>query len=207
MSDSASYDAAARSYAEHLAGELAHKPLDRHLLNRFAEAVRDHGLVADLGCGPGHVSRYLAEQGASTIGVDLSPEMIRVASELNPELDFRTGDMLSLPFDDASLAGAVAFYSIVHFDLEELARAFREIRRVLKPKGLALIAFHAGDQVVHVDELFGVRVSLDFRFFVPGDVIRTLADAGLRVIEEVQREPYDGAEYQSRRCYLLATAE
>jgi SAM-dependent methyltransferase len=205
VSTRASYDAAARSYAEHLAGELAQKPLDRHLLNRFAEALRDRGLVADLGCGPGHVSRYLGEQGVSSIGIDLSPEMIRVAGELNPGLDFRTGDMLALPFDDASLAGAVAFYSIVHFALDDVERVFREIRRVLKPLGLALIAFHAGDQVVHVDELFGVHVSLDFRFFVPSDVIHALGNAGFRVIEEIERESYEGAEYQSRRCYLLAT--
>ena len=51
-----SYDSAASAYTEHLASELAHKPLDRHLLNRFAEATRDGGLVADLGCGPGHVA-------------------------------------------------------------------------------------------------------------------------------------------------------
>ncbi len=44
-----SYDSAAEAYAEHLATELDHKPLDRHLLNRFAEEVRGHGLVADLG--------------------------------------------------------------------------------------------------------------------------------------------------------------
>jgi len=50
------YDSAATAYTEHLASELAHKPLDRHLLSRFAEATRDGGLVADLGCGPGHVA-------------------------------------------------------------------------------------------------------------------------------------------------------
>jgi trans-aconitate methyltransferase len=57
-----SYDSAAAAYAEHLASELANKPLDRHLLNRFAEDVRGRGRVADLGCGPGHVTRYLREQ-------------------------------------------------------------------------------------------------------------------------------------------------
>jgi hypothetical protein len=57
MQISESYDSAAQAYAEHLAGELVHKPLDRHLLSRFAEEMRGRGLVADLGCGPGHISR------------------------------------------------------------------------------------------------------------------------------------------------------
>ena len=48
-----SYDELAATYTERLFAELAGKPLDRHLLNRFAEDVRGRGLVADLGCGPG----------------------------------------------------------------------------------------------------------------------------------------------------------
>ena len=71
-----SYDSAAEAYAEQLAGELEKKPLDRHLLNRFAEETRGRGLVADLGCGPGHVARYLHDQGVEVIGIDLSSEMI-----------------------------------------------------------------------------------------------------------------------------------
>ncbi|MCA1732617.1 MAG: hypothetical protein LC732_03335 [Acidobacteria bacterium] len=54
-----SYDSAAEGYADHLFRELEQKPLDRHLLNRFAEATKGAGIVADLGCGPGHVSKYL----------------------------------------------------------------------------------------------------------------------------------------------------
>lgn len=201
-----SYDSAARAYAEHLATELVHKPLDRHLLNRFAEATRGRGLVADLGCGPGQVARYLQEQGVSVIGIDLSPEMVRMAKELHPGLDVRVGDMTRLDLPDASLLGIVAFYAIVHFTPAELGAVFQEARRALMPGGLALISFHIGDEVVHVDDLFGASVSLDFRFHVPGAVVEALRRAQLAVIEHVEREPYEGVEYPSRRCYLLARA-
>ncbi|MFP5288538.1 MAG: class I SAM-dependent methyltransferase [Thermoanaerobaculia bacterium] len=201
-----SYDSAAEAYAEHLATELVHKPLDRHLLHRFAEEVRGRGLVADLGCGPGHVARCLHEQGVTVVGIDLSPGMVRVATDLHPGIEFRVGDMTRLDLPDASLAGVVAFYSIVHFGPAELGAVFQEIRRVLRPGGLALISFHIGDEVVHVDDLFGSPVSLDFRFHVPGVVIEALRSAQLAVIEHVEREPYDGVEYPSRRCYLLAKA-
>ena len=65
-----SYDSAAEAYAHHLASELDRKPLDRHLLNRFAEEARGRGLVADIGCGPGHVARYLHGRGVSIVGID-----------------------------------------------------------------------------------------------------------------------------------------
>jgi SAM-dependent methyltransferase len=201
-----SYDSAADAYAENLATELDHKPLDRHLLNRFAEEARGRGLVADLGCGPGHVARYLQEQGVTVVGIDLSPGMVRVATGLHPGIEFRIGDMNRLDLPDASLAGIVAFYSIVHFGPAELGTVFQEIRRVLIPGGLALISFHMGDEVVHVDDLYGSPVSLDFRFHIPRVVIEALRCAQLAVIEHVEREPYEGAEYPSRRCYLLARA-
>jgi SAM-dependent methyltransferase len=201
-----SYDSAARAYAEHLAGELAHKPLDRHLLSRFAEETRGRGLVADFGCGPGHVARYLHEQGVTTVGLDLSPGMVEVAASLNPGLDFRVDDMTRPNLADASLTGIVSFYSIVHFEAAELGAVFQQMRRVLAPGGLALVAFHIGDQVVHLDDLFGAPVSLDFRFHDPGKVVEALRTAHLPVIEHTEREPYEGVEYPSRRCYLLARA-
>ena len=201
-----SYDSAAAAYAEHLSDELARKPLDRHLLNRFAEGTRGRGPVADLGCGPGHVARYLSQQGVTIFGIDVSAKMVAVARSLHPDLDFRAEDMRRLGARDASLAGVVLFYSIVHFDLAELPAVFREARRVLAPGGLALVAFHAGEEVVHRDELFGAPVALDFRCHIPEDVVEALRSAGLEVIERVDREPYEGAEYPSRRCYLVAQA-
>ncbi|HMB33932.1 MAG TPA: class I SAM-dependent methyltransferase [Methylomirabilota bacterium] len=206
MSIRESYDSVARTYAAHLASELSGKPLDRHLLNRFAEEVRGRGLVADLGCGPGHVARYLHDQGVTMIGIDLSPQMIEEARRLNPELEFKVGDMRKLSLPDASFVGVIAFYSIVHLAPDELPAIMAELRRVLMPGGLILVAFHIGRDVVHVDELFGEPVNLDFRFYVPADVIDALRATGLVVIEQVEREPYPGAEFPSRRCYLLARA-
>ena len=199
-----SYDAAARGYADELSDELASKPLDRHLLDRFAESVRGQGLVADIGCGPGHVARYLHTRGVRMCGIDLSPEMVCEASRRHPLIDFQAGNMLALPLAAGTLAGVVAFYAIVHFDEPQVAAACREFRRVLAPGGLALLAFHIGEQVVHVDTLFGAAVDLDFRFHRVDAVVQALTAAGLHVIERAEREPYEGAEHPSRRAYLLA---
>jgi SAM-dependent methyltransferase len=201
-----SYDAVAAAYVEHLSAELERKPLDRHLLNRFAEEVRDRGTVGDLGCGPGHVARFLHDQGVQVLGVDLSPKMIEWAARLNPGLDFRVGDLRSLDFPNASLAGIVAFYSIIHLEAAEIDVALREFRRVLAPGGVVLLAFHVGEHTLHLDELFGQPVSLDFRFLLPREITASLQAAGFIVTESVEREPYDGAEYPSQRCYLFARA-
>jgi trans-aconitate methyltransferase len=98
-----SYDRLAEDYARRIADELRHKPLDCELLDRFATQTRG-GEVCDMGCGPGHVGRYLRDAGASVFGLDLSPGMLEQARKLNPDILFREGNMLSLDLDDATLA-------------------------------------------------------------------------------------------------------
>jgi SAM-dependent methyltransferase/GNAT superfamily N-acetyltransferase len=198
------YDELAAPYAQNLSGELAGKPLDREWLERFAERTRGAGRVCDLGCGPGHVARFLHDRGVDVFGVDLSPAMVTEARRLHPPIAFREGDMMALDEADASLAGIVAFYAIVHLVEPALRTAFREMRRVLRPNGLLLLAFHVGDDVLRPRELWGVPVALDWVFHRVDDVTRALVDAGLAIEDVVERAPYEGVEHASRRAYVLA---
>jgi SAM-dependent methyltransferase len=200
----ACYDAVAREYAERFADELAHKPLDRELLGRFASEVRGRGEVYDLGCGPGQTTAFLHGLGTSVCGLDLSAELLREARQRHPGVRFEPGDMLALPCADASLAGVVAFYAIVHLSPAGLRRALAEMHRVLRPGGLLLLAFHVGEGSVHVEEFLGRPVALDFLLFTPQSVTDELARAGFVAVETIERDPYPGVEYPSRRAYLFA---
>lgn len=199
-----SYDRVARAYAERFFDELDHKPLDRALLDCFAEQVGPLDPVADLGCGPGQVGRYLHERGLPVCGIDLSAEMVAVARELNPALTVRQGSMVSLDAADGAWGGIVAFYSIIHLTDDELPCAFDEFHRVLRPGGLLLVAFHVGTETVHRDELWGEPVDLDFRFFKPATIVPLLEAAGFAVEAKIERQPYPTVEFPSRRAYLLA---
>ena len=95
-----SYDELADEYARRIADELRHKPFDRELLNRFAAEVSGRGEVCDMGCGPGHVARYLHDAGASVFGLDLSPRMLEEARRLNPDIRFCEGNMMALDLPD-----------------------------------------------------------------------------------------------------------
>jgi len=199
------YDRVAEEYARHLFDELRQKPLDRELLERFANQVRGKGLVCDLGCGPGQVARYLHDQKIEVCGVDLSPGMVAEARRLNPDINFTQGDMLALLVPDESWAGIAAFYAIVNFPPADLAAAMRELHRVLRPGGPVLLSFHLGQQVEHVSDLWGCTVSLDFYFFGVAQVTAALLTAGFAIDEVIERGPYaPEVEYQSRRAYMLA---
>lgn len=205
----AAYDAVAVAYERQLGDELDGKPLDRALLAGFAE-LAGAGTVADVGCGPGHVTRFLAGRGADVVGIDLSPGMIAVARERAPGLEFAVGSMLALSAGDGAWAGAVSLYSIIHLPLNDRVTACREFARVICPGGWLLIAFHvdspdfSAGQVNHLTSWFGEQVELDGYFLDPGEVVAAVEAAGFAVMAEVQRQPAPEVEYPSRRCYLLA---
>jgi SAM-dependent methyltransferase len=171
----------ADEYVLRIFDELQHKPLDRQLLDRFAAGVRDVGPACDMGCGPGHVARYLHERGVRICGIDLSLAMIERAQHLTPGIKFRQGDMLALDTPDGTWAGIAAFYSIIHIPRGDMPQALGELHRVLRPGGLLLLAFHIGDEAIHLDEWWGHKVCIDFFFFRPEEVAERLQAAGFEV--------------------------
>lgn len=200
-----SYDRVAEAYAAQMADELAHKPFDRALLDRLAADVGDGGPICDLGCGPGQVARYLHDRGAAACGVDLSSAMVATARRLHPGLDFQQGDILDLvAMPDGAFGGAVAFYSLIHIPRERLVAALREIGRVLRPEGTLLLAFHIGEQTVHLDEWHGQAVALDFRFFTPDVMLAALREAGFAACAVFERGPYPAVEVATPRAYIFA---
>src|SRR5215467_5048964 len=131
--------------------------------------------------------------------------MVDQARQLNPGTSFRQGNMLDLDIPDGTLAGIAAFYAIVNIPKESLPFVFREMRRVLQPGGLLLLAFHTGDEVLHEEELWGHPISMDFFLFQPLQIRKQLEEAGLVVEEIRERGPYaPGVEYQSQRAYIFA---
>ncbi len=199
------YDQTAAEYAERFYKELDHKPLDRLLLREFAAEVKDLGRSADIGCGCGHTTAYLRHCGVTDlVGIDLSQEMIMQAKRLSPEIDFETGNMLSLSETNGVFGSILAFYAIVHFNYTEIEAAFNEFFRTLKSGGVLLFSFHVGEEKSELDEFLGVRTKITFYYFDVDHIHRLLNSAGFVISETVIRYPYTDVEYPSKRAYITA---
>jgi len=202
-----SYDSVAENYADRFCDEMDAKPFDRKMLDGIMEKVEGLGIICDMGCCPSQVARYLHRQGVNVCGVDLSQEMIRHAQNLNPEISFQQGDILALDhIADNSFGGIVAFYSIIYIPRDQSVQALRELKRVLRPKGVLLLTFHVGQQTKHLDGWWGKTVNVDFYFFEMEEMKGDLTEAGFELEEVIERDPYpEAVEHQSRRTYIFAS--
>lgn len=143
-----SYDTVAKTYADLTRHLLDETPAERAALASFAEMVRARGggLVADVGCGAGRITAHLRQLDVEAFGIDLSPGMIEVARRDHPDLRFEVGSMTNLDLADASIAGLVAWYSLIHVPDDEIGSVLDQFHRVLRPGGPLLLTFHVGDE-------------------------------------------------------------
>ncbi|MEV7383289.1 class I SAM-dependent DNA methyltransferase [Streptomyces lydicus] len=181
-----SYDTVAASYADQVRNLLDETPEERAVLALFADLVSTSGggSVADVGCGPGRITAHLRQLGMDAFGIDLSPGMIEMARRDHPSLRFELGSMTDLDLGDGSMAGLVAWYSLIHVPDAQIGLVFRHFHRVLQPGGSLLLSFHVGDESKLKTEGYGghpMKVYVHRRRH--GQMIAWLNDAGFTVDE------------------------
>jgi SAM-dependent methyltransferase len=192
----ATYDSVARDYAAAFAGELDAKPFDRTVLDAFAEKLPARSVVADLGCGPAaQIGAYVAHHGHRVIGVDLSPACARLAP-----IPAACGDLAALPLSDASLAGVVCFYALIHLPRTVVPQALSGILRALRPGGELLVAVHAGAGESEQRGFLGQDVPFKLSYFDRSELHGLLAGAGFTDVRVARRAPYE-QEHQTSRLY------
>lgn len=188
------YDAMAADYAEHVEANpytaLYEAPGLRALLPPLAGRR-----VLDAGCGGGRTSAWLVEAGAEVVGIDVSPELLRLARERLPAASFVLADLAEpLPFADSSFDLVVS--SLVMHYLRDWEPPLRELRRVLRPDGVLVLSTHhpamdaelAGSVDYFATELLrdvwtvgGREREVRFWHRPLSRMFREIADAGFRV--------------------------
>jgi SAM-dependent methyltransferase len=187
-----SYDTDAAGYAEKVRGLLDGNPYLRASLALFAELVRDAGggPVADVGCGPGYVTRHLHDLGVDAFGIDLSPEMVAVARRDFPDLRFEVGTMTDLDLADDSVTGVLAFWSVIHVPDHAVPGVFAQFRRVLRPGGPLLVGFHVGEGTCRTRVGYtGRPIAVDSHRRRPDQIADWLRGAGFGIEAELLMHP------------------
>lgn len=174
------YSLLSQLYIERLGSmEIVHHD-DLRLIERHLGSV--DGPVLDAGCGPGHLTGFLDSIGCEVSGVDLVPEFVAHARQAHPGVQFEVESLTDASRPDSSLAGVLAWYSLIHLDPDQLDAAMPAIRRVVAPDGTVVVGFFEGP----VREAFDHKVISAYRWPVD-EIASRLAAAGFVEVERLQR--------------------
>jgi SAM-dependent methyltransferase len=165
----------------------------RHLAGRS-------GTVLDLGCGPGHITGYLRSLGVDATGIDLVPEFIAHARATHPDGSYQLGSMDSLDVADHSVAGILAWYSLIHLPPQRLDGVLATLRRAIVPSGALVLGVFDGDAV----EAFDHKVVTAYRWPVD-ELVERLTRAGFTEVERLRR-PTDATHRPHAAIAAIATA-
>ncbi|WBB65368.1 class I SAM-dependent methyltransferase [Micromonospora sp. WMMD812] len=179
-----SYDTVAASYAAQVREALANEPYLRGSLALFADLIHaaGGGPVADVGCGPGHVTAHLHTLGVDAFGIDLSPAMVDVARRDHTGLRFDVGSMTDLDLADSSVAGLLAWWSLIHVPDDAVPTVLGHFWRALRAGGLLLLGFHVGDgSRLKTQGYGGHPMNVHVHRRRPDQMAASLRDAGFAV--------------------------
>lgn len=198
------YDLVADSYADLLPDTRAEAPQDLGMIARFAADLPDgDAIVVDAGCGTGRMLTHLKTLGVSPLaGVDLSPAMVAHACRANPAVPIDVAELTDLPFPDASVRGILCWYAIVHSDADDVARIFREARRVLIPGGVLLVGFQSGTGERRIERAYGHDIALTAILHEPTAIADALTAAGFEVTTVTERAA--GSNEKHAQGFVLA---
>jgi SAM-dependent methyltransferase len=110
--------------------------LDRPMLEEALKGAPQSAL--DVGCGEGRFCRMLRERGVAATGIDPTGALIDEARLRDPSGDYRPGRAEALDFPDAAFDLVVSYLTLI--DIEDAAKAIREMARVLRPGGALVVA-------------------------------------------------------------------
>ncbi len=172
----AAYSDRAQEYAALLGTMSASDPADREYISEWAEGRR--GPIVDVGCGPGHWTSFLSELGSEVEGVDLVPAFVELARSRFPSARYRVAGFDDLGLADRSVAGVLAWYSLIHLEPARLPAVLDELTRCLRADGTLVVGFFVGERI----EPFAHAVTTAYSWPVD-ELARHLEIAGLRVVD------------------------
>lgn len=125
---------------------------------RFSKFLKSRQEILDIGCGAGIPNDlFLAGKGLRITGIDISAELLKIATKNIPKNDFIKADILKYR-SNKKFSGIIAWDSLFHLKLKEHKKVFKKIYSLLKNNGYFLFT-HGGSEGEVKGNMFGERFS------------------------------------------------
>lgn len=170
------YEKLGKKYVEDIAGT------DIRELPDFVGLLPRGSRVLDVGCAGGRDSKKFLEAGFEVVGIDLVDVFLEEARKNTPRAKFIKMDLLDLEFPDNHFDGIWAIAVLLHLKKEDIPKALKGFRRVLKSKGILYIRVKRGSGEKYKEERLSDGEKRFFSYFLKNELERFVKNAGFRII-------------------------
>ncbi len=158
-------------------------------VDRFVKLVGVGGLVLDVGCGAGLLSKYLVAKGLSIIGIDFSESMIKIARQEVPAWTFSVMDLNDVGALNYIFDGIFAQAVLLHIPKREVGKKLAELVKKLKDGGYCYAAVKekradGPEEEVRREEDYGYPYERFFSYFTLGEMQGYMKNVGLEIVYE-----------------------
>lgn len=193
------YNKIAEKYTDIYFNDLSDKPI----IDRFLSLLPSNAKILDIGCGPGNFTNYILKKNFHIEGIDLSTEMIKIATKKVPKCKFELMDMRKLKFPANNFDGLLLAYSLINIPSEEIPNTLKGFYRVLKSKGIMLIIAQNGEPDQIIDEPLQKGEKIFTNFFTVERLSKFLKDAGFQIEYEDMTRIGDKSFPSQKIIYMI----
>lgn len=169
----------------------------------YLEKVRGKA-VLDLGSGPGVNAAYMQSRNFQVVGIDLSEKMVEYARSKYPNIEFRLGDMMKLPFPASSFEGILASYSLIHLTKDAVASVVPRLYEILRPGGIIYLSVQYGDSIqgffshplIPKDKVF-------LNIFAKEEIFDLLSKYGFEIVSQHEKLPHENV-FNFAKLFIIA---
>ncbi len=192
------YDKIAEPYAKEFS-----KPSE--YIEEFLVLLPKNAKILDVGCGVGVDAGFMASEGFEIIGIDLSKEMLNIARQKFPQINFRQQDIRRLDFPPDSFDGILASCSLIHIPKHDVPVLLEKFHQILKKDGAIYIALQGGkSEEIFIDEPFKPDEKLFLNIISFDEIKNLFVKHGFSIVKKYEREPKPKEELNYTKLYVIA---
>ena len=105
--------------------------------NLFLDLLPPHTKILDVGCGAGVKTKYISTKGYQVEGIDLAENMIEIAKERNPDVEFSVFDIYEIDTFPKKFDGIFAQAVLLHIEKKRVVEVLKKFESILNDDGLA----------------------------------------------------------------------
>ena len=191
------YEKVAKSYAQEFSD-----PSD--YVDTFLSLIPSNGKILDVGCGVGVDAGYMYSKGFKVVGIDLSREMLKIARQHFPQIDFRLLDIKKINYGANSFDGIFASFSLIHLPKKDIPNILKKFYKILKRGGVLYIALHEGKpEETFITSPLSKNEKIFLNIFSYEEIKQLLDEFGFAILFKYKRKPTSG-ELNFTKLFIIA---